>query len=786
MGISKEKAHEIWKNTLASTELAELMKKNQKAAQYTHLFRNKLFFFLYRPILARLKNKPDIWETAFSALQQDLLEKLNLDAKAQHLFVGDFEVFLHVIRVRLTPLNEQINRFELKSLWGNEVESPSVRYQEIICDLLTALVHELKDGQFEKMNLSKLQEVLDAIKPLSRLCLAEERVPIAEQAHVLGIRELLIQWLVQFTKWFRSVSKMKATVKDEEYWQTADKMWQLMMHFGLHRDAAYQEAMINLENAYRAGQLYYERKEYFFQNQSIHPVKGFFQKLTDESEISFLIDSLKADLGYLIRWNRYESRTALLGATRRQEGKGASYLAVYQSMQSRFSKLSEAAFNIRMQHEIKLRGKRDYLNLLGILDKKLIELDDESTKAKQGWMQEIEALFSEDSFYKQANVCFKALESARKLRYADWVHHTAYWHKKTEDHLADEMNARNRTRVTPQFETYGLKTSLTLSDYVVLHLAGYLKEAQRTAYLKVHPDRLSEFTEEEKGIGTYCSQVLEAWSQEAALMTYIWMQGQWRVTAPAHALPIEDGVVRVTVSHAVRQTVSESDVISVSEPVHALDLLALRLHYEHIEWMKDKENLRKQAKDVSYLRSLYSGDPENELMRSMFESGKRQFVRNINMIRKEKEETKRLLEEKKLLTQRIETFKQQAQTLEQKQAEGMRNHLRSGLIAQFRGAAAHSRGWVTEQIMLVITATYQTFFWLDKEEIQRVAYELMRTEPAFSHVNHLLDELPPPTPAQPIMTGVADSLRLHGTFTGPPGLSVSSAAQPSSSATTKH
>ena len=719
-------------------------------------YRDESFYLLYPLVEKRLAGLSDAERlVALDKLFAQWSKTLNLNSEAFALLEGDFKVFSYYVLASLTPSTMPLSQLNLETTWVNVTNSEE-RYRQIIRPLVNRFFPEASgDRSLPFSTLRELQLRVEQFERLRRLLLLETAVLL--DSKIFTLKEQFKQWATYLLTWVKHLLKMKISVEHPVYLQAADKLWNLMQSFELRESEGYPEVKQALINWYQKGAAHYKNKSYFYSDEtqlSSEWISNPLEKFSSERRITSLLGKLRQDLKNIECWNRYETRSAQIGMEGKSQ-RATDYLSVYTASWARLTTLSESAYAFRMRYEEKFRSEKHYLVLLQKLDEALTELEKEICVIKARWMQETEEIGKDDRFFSTANACLVEFETdlVKKLERANWVHHTAYSHETTEGRISHEMNTLNQSAETPRFETYGLNTSLTLSDYVVRHLGGYWTETKKQVCTKISPDKPRVVGDlEEQQVRHSCTQRLNGLSEDAAHIAYAWQQGQWRRVADKDALALEDGTPPVGVDSDER--IEEEEITRIYKPKKPLNLSFLQLHQEHKAWMASQANLRKQTQGVPYQRQFYTSD--NESFRPFWEEGKAERVRLLAKIkeneRKSKiyaEKLKSLREERRAYRRDIEESRRDIEVTRRKTLEfknqliETRKMITGDKLFELFGATqaqafmGEDRNQVFYNRYLEVVSNTQRFFSPpdnDAEVIKQEILKLLETESQYAHV----------------------------------------------------
>jgi hypothetical protein len=723
----KRSAQECWSQLFRQQELWTSL-VGEGPIVWDAALRETLFCSLYDDLKEILETVRDTeWEKALNELKQGLLLKLHFkNEQAKLIFSGDFEVYAYFLKVDLTPLGREVPVLPFTELWDGVVEAPPPCYQEVVCCLLKRLMVDLSEGRSSK-DFTSLKKSLQRFESLSRLYGVSQGAP---QVGLESVRGSFKQWFVELVSWLRALGSSKEALEDKEYINVVDKMWHILYGFGLEDDESYQEVKKHIHSCYHAVAVQ-NAKEYRTSSPS---ALSQIKSLLPGGEIRESIGKLQKDLKHLVKWSIYEAKANLLWID--EPNQASAYLALRQTIQVRFQQLSEEAYAIRERQEEKLRKEPDYLSVLNKLDEKLTEFERQLNKGREEWMLEVEKQYPRDDFYKRANHCFRALncEAVRELERIIWVYHTAYGWERTEKCLAFEMNARNQAWAPRKFESYQLKTTITLSDYVVSNVGSYWQKARRVS-LNVHPDKVElPGDKKELAIREACTRVLAELHDEAAMMVHMWQKSQWGGSSEETTkTPIYD--------------LTPDDITRICKPKRGLDLSFLGAHQAYLNWAEKKSDLRKETHDVSYLHQFYPDDANNDLIRIIFESGKAIYlqamkdIRKFNRIAAEnkaeagacKEEIKASKEELKAYREETTRLMRAAEEKKQQSRKAMNAYLIRELDKSFTGVVAPNPEWVREKFTFVVEEISQ-WFEEDKLKIEQRALDVIQTNEIFSHI----------------------------------------------------
>ncbi|MFT4060106.1 MAG: hypothetical protein QM652_11235 [Legionella sp.] len=591
------------------------------------------------------------------------------------LHCGDVQVLTHYLSCKWTPFEKPI-AFSLEQLWPAGIDAKA-RYQEH----MSVFLHEdfaLNKGSLIESpnNFAVFKMRLDFFKRLRRLYLVSA-VPEAESSKdspTLLIRMQNI--LVALMDWLRTVFGSRVMVNDTRYCDVADALWVLLQEFDLA--SSHPEALTALSDWYERGRAYYADRPYVHKKgieaiehkTSTRPWEGM------ERKIDKVVQRLDKELTQVAQWNAYDGRVELMRLLP-TPSKASEYLVLYQRMEARFTQWSQYAWRIRQHYERVLRqDTNNYLFLLQTFDDALLKLEEKMQVAKKKWRQSMNQFGSNDVFFQQANALLCRLENqcVRRLKYAHWVHQTAYVPGETEHALAYEMNQRNKHQNHEYFANYDLKQALTVSDYAVGQLEGAWREIKQRVLPAIHPDKGVSTDKEEQVIREYCMQQMDSWKKEAKRIREIWAQGQWQAQSPS--LPLlkiqgsaeaENKEAEVVFVPAVRQErlgiteEEKNEELNIVLPPQApLDLSSLVLHEEYVKNLKQAQtpaerNRRKEPTACVSTKKLYAGNAQGR------EAFDRWLFYEEMMARKLKQQLDELAKTQEQLNKMHEQFQEETQ-----------------------------------------------------------------------------------------------------------------------------
>jgi len=609
-----------------------------------------------------------------SQLRRSMTENRQLTPETKGLVTGDIQIVSQYLRCRLTPAEVVLSPLSLEGLFPREIDAQA-RYQEVIKrlfekDFPKPLNAETTEGgmvlckdyaEFSKK--AKLLERMIRLIPAT----SEPATEVASSSLrgvEAGIGLMIKEALESLINAIRRILQLQVRPSDKDYVATGDRLWRISQRFDLYfegRDKEQEALMSWYQRAaeHYAGESYFHEKRLEETGLWRMDVVG---KLSPKGMIDSVAEKLGEDLERIMAWSGSEARAELMAVflqlQREQQttsptmtaAMGCAYVSIYQKMEGRAQKWSQDAWKIRKLYEKELRGHKDYLNLVKMLDKKLADLETgKLSREKAAWRNEIAVLFGA-AFFSRANDCFAELGSSgvEQLRHANWVHHTAYAAGETEGYLAFEMNAWmnvNRDAAgNGVFDAYRLDCTRSLCDDVVEGLHDSWKKIKGPASLALHPDKGE--SEAERAVREVCYKQLQVWLSHAATMRETWASGQWIAAAPSDALQITDADGAAAAAIPPDASTAEKG-FQVSEPQEPLDLSVLSLKKEYLEKLKrnfsDGIDARKRTSDETPAwRRLHTGNAED---REFYE----QSTQYETFLRQRAAEQKRLLAELKVM-----------------------------------------------------------------------------------------------------------------------------------------
>jgi hypothetical protein len=589
-----------------------------------------------------------------------MMENNHLTPETRGVVTAELRIVDYYLRCRLKPVEHPLAPLVLNELFPQEV-LPQAHYQQIIQSLFEKDFPPLFDAESAEKKAvfcSDFDEFSNKVKLLEKMIRLippqGEQTPVQTLIVEVGLGLQIKHALVSLLNAIRRILKLNVKPTDEKYLDTGDKLWRITQRFNLYFEHR-EDEQAGLIDWYKQAADYYEGQSYFHekrtQDKSLWPIDAL-GKLSAESMVNSVGESLEEDLERIAKWSRSEARAELMEAFLQQQKEqgmnhpvmtkavGCVYAAVYQKMEERIQTWSQHAWEIRKFYEIKLRSHKNYRELVKKLDKTLLDLIKGSYSKKAQYRAEIEQLF-EDDFFARANNCFAELDNSciGQLRDANWIHHTAYAAGETEGYLALEMNAWMRAKLVGCFDEYRLDYTWTMTDYVAEQLHGIWREIKARAALALHPDKAE--SEAERVVRDICFKQLQVWLSHAAAMRETWASGQWIAAAPGDALRIEGGNVAASDTPAHISAAEEG--FRVSKPIDPLDLSVLQLKEAYTKKLESNSSQgidarKRTCEEIPVWRQLHTGNEED---REFYE----QSTQYETFVRQAAEEQRRSLAE---------------------------------------------------------------------------------------------------------------------------------------------
>ncbi len=396
-------------------------------------------------------------ETLIGELQSSIVKNEHVASEIKTDVIRDVMIISHYLRCKLTPVEKAFEPISLDGFPPQSVASQS-RYQAIIKSLFEKDFPQTTDAERpnKKMvickNFAEFSEKVVLFERMVRLLPAKTSVASSEVAPPVksDLGFVIKDFFESLMNWFRRALKLPVKPDDKGYLETADRIWRITQCFDLHVENR-EEEQTALIAWYKQASDYYAGRPFFHERRLKD--SGVWRmdvmgKLSSSSMIASVAEKLQEDLDDIGKWNQYEARAALMAFLLQQEQRtdklelteslGCTYVAIYNKMEARIQKWSQDAWRIRQHYEKVLRGEKDYVVLVGKLDKALLELRTASYRKKTDWRAGIEQLFN-NHFFSRANDCFAAISSLeRKAFYERQYHHVFLLLKTMEPPISDE------------------------------------------------------------------------------------------------------------------------------------------------------------------------------------------------------------------------------------------------------------------------------------------------------------------------------------------------------------
>jgi hypothetical protein len=496
-------------------------------------------------------------------------------------------------------------------------------YQDMVKQLLEIdLLPAFQQGISIQMDFSQFKKKADLLEHMSNWISPGLTASGSPETH-----STLLSCLHKLMNWFRAHLHLAVKPSDKGYVTLADSLWRLMQHLDASGTMNAEQTR-SLIAWHRRGVEYVTQKTYFYESrlQESFSANEIIGKVSSKQMIKRVISNLNEDLSHLKSLCGHEARalifTLILESNTAEVSAemAQAYFNLIEKVEGHLQVWSEQAWVIRKHYEKLLRTDKDYLSLLEAFDNGLRGLAREQQGFRYSLRDEINTLFKERPFFRQANECLAELdsESIRILRQANWVHHTAYGPLDTEGYLAKQMNAweaRSKIKGRTYFERYHLRYTYTLADYVVESLPQAWKIV-RPLVLRIHPDKVAPEAIAEKVIREACFKRLQQWQEQAAGMCEIWTKGQWLAAAPEDALAIEGNSRDAAIPEEPQSN------MRIARPTQALDLSVLEIQKNYLIRLVERfdygQDARKRTNwEVPTWRHLHKGSAED---REFFEN----------------------------------------------------------------------------------------------------------------------------------------------------------------------
>ena len=718
-------------------------------------------------------------DNLISELHDSMRRNEHISPEEKTQVSGELMIVAHYLRCRFTPIREALLPLSLDDIFSEGVNAQAC-YQAIIKMLFEKdFPQEVASDNPDKKRVickdfAELSKKTKLFERMIRLLPQESLDSTTEAgAHVnSNLRHAMKELITSLLNWARCKLRLAIKPDDEGYLKTADRIWKLAQYFKLYFEGK-EDERATLIDWYQQSADYYAAHSYFHEKRlrdsSVWRM-DVIGKVAPTSMIDSVIERLTEDLNNIERWNKYEVRVELMGALLQQqkeqetdepvmtEAVGHAYAAIYQKMEARIQKWSQDAWKIRQHYEGVLRGHKNYLTLLTGLDGKLRDLTKAVYRKKAELCADIEYLFN-DEFFSRANDCLRALDAEKvgKLRWSNWVHHTAYAAKQTEGYLAYQMNTWNDGHKREDigcFDVYRLSDTWTMSDFVVEQLHHIWKEVKPSASLALHPDKSQ--SPAEGVVREACFKQLQVWLSHAAAMRETWASGQWIAAAPSDSLAIEADAHSAAISLSA-QTGASQEVAQVIEPEEPLDLTVLQLHYVYLLQLEGRfsrqEDARKRTSDeIPAWRRLNPGSAED---REFFEQSK-QYEMRVRQVVEERRRVLAELEAQRLAAnRRAEEECRQKEEVRRQSSESRRvvtsDYLSMKLsVSCFQGVAPREREvFYEQQYQAILVLLKKAYKHIPEEQLKaEILVQLSSTE--YAHLRDII-------PAAAILTSVAQN-----------------------------
>lgn len=590
-----------------------------------------------------LKRPTKGWPREFEHLKGVLQEQLTITQYTQHEFTSDYNVFVYFTYVSLNEKNKT-------TFYDESAQNRST--QRMLKGLVEARLQAILKA--DSLSTDTLLQSASELSALTHL-ITSPSTTAPQTRYWADIKAQLIAWFIRLFNALKAFFCNPSSLTSlYELSESARYLWDLTKTFDLD---AYLEPVEVRELLFKAYQQTIDTME---ASATLTPRIDSCLLIKESSTFSFfgpslatqlsrLNEAVTSDLNALTHWGSSYFRRAMLtyqsSAPSAEQAGVAQYLEAFQLTQQRVDDLSARLYVYRNRLESTFRRSMYYDSNLESLNTAMLAIDGQLIALQRAWLDDIKKILPGSELAK-ASRCLDYLLSApvRGLECIAWAEHTAYCSTRTEESVGVKFEMAQQLNV----EQYCLDALQTQSDYVVNHYwTGHYKRI-RQHLPTVYPDT-SGLDATHAPIAAYCLERYIRLRDRAEKLTRLWNLSQWGDLSHAPKVQPDIQGKAPESSDAPATVVDEEDekVEVIDPPETALTLSCLQLNQDYLAWAKT-HSLTKDTQSVGAARHLYNGKDEPALI-AMFNYAKRDYKKNIKIVRRKEKEERELEAERIML-----------------------------------------------------------------------------------------------------------------------------------------
>lgn len=487
-------------------------------------------------------------EFELDKLKKQILDRFLAQGRTvnQAYWEGDFAIFSYFISISLNENHRKLKP-NLNVLWPqmDEVQAKQ-RYNTLIyCLLQQSIPTPTSTTLILKADLTLFNRGVRRYERLMQ-CFLQDADLVSS-----SLKESFKLWMQALLTWMQRLLGLKVSSKEPLYQETAERLVNLIKQLNFTKEDL--EKHLNVPRAwYEAAAQECEQRPLYIETYISAPDKKWLdslgwiaKKLVWSQYLTYrLIPDLKKDLKSLEQWGDYCFQKAVHHAD--EHLMVDAYTEVYERVQTKINLWKGKLLDIRKRMEKELRGDKNYLIHLEKLDNALLKLTDELDGYEESWLNKIEKNTPfHPSVVQAANQYFRLLQSpeVKRLKWVEWVQHSACMMRSTENYMAHEIHIRNDSvnrryfshqkdleyPTEERYLSHYISHVDTMTDFAVRQLHVANRQVRQKIRLQLHPDKCTSISGATtvNGVALYCTKYLNELCTNATQLVELWGRSQW-------------------------------------------------------------------------------------------------------------------------------------------------------------------------------------------------------------------------------------------------------------------